>query len=265
MSKQSDRIMESNRRVLQRMQCQNDTLMTVETDKTWFPPRPIIEKFQLRKKIVVDVIIPSRTDEKITPILRDCINSIRESEETIKFNIIVVESGDKIVDLGQNKTVKYDSEIFCYNHALNLGLKASNNSWVVLANNDLIFKKDWMHEIIIARNMCPTIESFSPWNDMWNWHPRVFPNCELDIIEGYRIGAEIAGWCIVARRSIFDRVQLSERVRFWYSDNVYADELVKHGIKHALITRSKVDHIVSQTKVVSADEAIESHNDYVKL
>jgi hypothetical protein len=50
---------------------------------------------------------------------------------------------------------------------------------------------------------------------------------------------------------------------FWYSDNVYADELLKHGIKHALVTRSKVDHIVSQTKVLTADEANSARLEYL--
>jgi GT2 family glycosyltransferase len=263
MSTQKDRILENNRRVLQRMQSENDTLMVTETQQTWFPPRPMVEKFDPTRRIV-DVIIPSKTCVRTLPMIINCIRSLRESEDKIQFNVVIVESGDYTVDMGQNDTIQYPKARFCYNHALNMGLEKTTNNWVVLANNDLIFKKGWMHEIIIAHNLRKDIESFSPWNDMWDWHRRYYGDEYPHIIEGYRIGVELAGWCIIARRRIFDRVKLNERVNFWYSDNVYADELQIYGIKHALVTNSRVDHIVSQTHVVTAEESYISRQEYLK-
>jgi GT2 family glycosyltransferase len=261
MKTNQQRILENNRRVLQRMQSEDDTLIVVEQDKTWFQPHPMKNKFDFTFPIV-DVIIPSKTCGKTLPMMINCIKSLRNSQDRIQFNIVVVESGEQIIDVGQNMSIKYPHDRFCYNHALNLGLAQTKNEWVVLANNDLIFKPGWMHEIIIAHNLRKDIESFSPWNDMWDWHPRYFGNIYPPIIEGYRIGIELAGWCIVARRRIFEEIKLSERVNFWYSDNVYADDLMKHGIKHALVTGAKVDHIVSQTHSVSAEEARASREEY---
>jgi GT2 family glycosyltransferase len=262
MKNQQQRILENNRRVLQRMQSENDTLMVVEQDKTWFPPHPMKPKFDLTRPIV-DVIIPSKTCGKTLPMIINCIRSLRASEDKIQFNVVIVESGEQVIDMGQNITIQYPKARFCYNHALNMGISKTTNNWVVMANNDLIFKPGWMHEIIIARNLRKDIESFSPWNDMWDWHSRYYGNMYPAIIEGYRIGVELAGWCIVARRRIFEKVKLSERVNFWYSDNVYADDLMRHGIKHALVTSSKVDHIVSQTHIVSAEESYASKEEYL--
>lgn len=262
MKRLQDRILENNRRVLARMQSENDTLMVTETNNTWFPPRPIIKKLD-RTKRIVDVIIPCKTCGNTVAMTLNCIQSLRQSEDEIDFNVVIVESGENIIDVGQNDTIKYPKAKFCYNHALNMGLKNTESNWVVLANNDLIFKKGWMTEIIIAHNIRKDIESFSPWNDMWDWHRRYYGDVYPDILEGHRIGIELAGWCIVARRRIFERVKLSERVDFWYSDNVYADDLLTHGIKHALVTGSKVDHIVSQTHAVTAEESYISRLQYL--
>lgn len=246
------------------MQSEGDSLMNVDLESTRFPPREMVKKFS-KDKITVDVIIPSKTCVKTVFMNIRCIQSLRDSEDDIKFNVVMIESGAHFVDMGQDDTILYPEGPFCYNKALNMGLSATTNDWVVLANNDLIFKKNWMHEIIIANNLRKDIESFSPWNDMYDWHSRYLGVNPQDIIEGYRIGVELTGWCIVARRSIFDRVKLNENVNFWYSDNVYADELIAHKVKHALVTGSKVDHITSQTHVVSPEEAEQARQQYLGI
>lgn len=219
-------------------------------------------------KLIVDVVIPSKTGIFTGILLENCITSLRNSEAEISFNVIVIESWKEITNKGQDVTLFYDQENFNYNHALNQGLEICKNKWVILANNDLIFKSGFMFEILMAHHKRPDILSFSPWNDMWAWHERTYAS-ELEkpypeLIEGYRVCRELTGWCIVAKREIFDQISLSERVNFWYSDNVYADALIEAGIKHALATRSKVDHITSQTHQVSPLEAAQSYQDYMR-
>lgn len=208
----------------------------------------------------IDVIIPSKSNAILKPMIENCISSLRESEPNLNWNVILIESGEKI-DCGQNITIDYDKSDFNYNHALNLGLSHAKNEWIILANNDLIFHKDFMFEILLAHAERPDILSFSPWNAMHNWHNFYFPKPKK-IIEGYRICAELVGWCIIVKREVFEKIELKEHVNFWYSDNVYADELIKSGIKHALISTSKVDHITSQTKIVSNKEAKEAFSLY---
>lgn len=209
----------------------------------------------------IDVVMPSKTSDRLIPMIKNCINSLRKAEPLVEFNVIIVESGTP-ADCGQDETIFYESDNFNYNHALNLGLKLCSHEWVILANNDLMFHEHFMFEIFMAHAERPDIKSFSPWNAMYGWHNSYFPN-PPKIIEGYRICAELVGWCIIAKREIFKIVQLKEHVNFWYSDNVYADALIEAGIKHALVSKSRVDHLTSKTKVVSREEAQHSLNLYL--
>jgi GT2 family glycosyltransferase len=66
--------------------------------------------------------------------------------------------------------------------------------------------------------------------------------------EGYRIGFEMAGWCIFTQKVLWSKInKLDEKHIFWFSDNAYADQLKQKGIKHALICSVQVDHLESQT------------------
>lgn len=211
----------------------------------------------------IDIVIPSFTNSKTALMLQTAILTARSAEPDHEFNVIVVESSGSVMNVGQDITIHFDNPTFNYNHALNLGISMCKNDWVILANNDLLFSKNFMTEILKVSCEYPLIKSFSPWNHMYGWHSSIFSG-EHEIYCGYRIGAEIAGWCIVAKREIFDIFELDERVDFWYSDNVYADSLIKHDIIHALVRKSCVAHLVSQTKVVSEIEAKDSLDKYLK-
>jgi glycosyltransferase involved in cell wall biosynthesis len=195
----------------------------------------------------IDVIIPSKTTEKHVPFLLQTINSLKASETNYNFNVVVVESGSFPVDCGQDDTLAFDQKRFSYNRALNLGIAATNADWIVMANNDLIFHPGWFSEIIRQHFFWPQVRSFSPWNNFGNWHPAKFPQNESELFLGYRICFEIAGWCIVVKRDLMNSIDLDERCSLWYSDNIYADELIKYGHHHGLVANSLVDHIVSQT------------------
>lgn len=41
--------------------------------------------------------------------------------------------------------------------------------------------------------------------------------------------------------------QLDESMEFWYSDNVYADQLKANGLRHGLFCNIQVDHLGSKT------------------
>jgi glycosyltransferase involved in cell wall biosynthesis len=204
-----------------------------------------------RKVVGVDIIIPSKTSAQFADMVKRCITSLRESEDSfIAFNVILVESEhDSPVHVGQDKTLWWSEDRnFNYNGALNMGIRDSRNDWVVLANNDVVFKPGWFTEMLRLNAKYPHLKSFSPWNDYDNWHPVRFPNVTTEeyIIDD-RICCGMAGWCIVTKREVLSKITLSERVELWYSDNIYADELRRIKQPHALAVRSKVDHLVSQT------------------
>lgn len=212
--------------------------------------------------MLVDVIMPSKTSDQIAPLVMQCIATLKMSEPAIKFNVVLVESAGYRA-LGQDRTVMYDQDQFCYNHALNLGLRATDNEWVILANNDLYFHPFFMTAILAAQKEDSSIQSFSPWNDFGGWHERAFPGSEYSIFYGYRTSYELAGWCIVTTRKVLNEITLSERCRLWYSDNIYADELQKRGIVHALIRQSIVGHLCSQTIDYSSYDVGKDYDRYI--
>ena len=179
--------------------------------------------------------------------VENTISSLKESETDFKFNIILVESSGLKLDAGQNHLIKYDQKRFSYNRALNLGALASQNDWLVFANNDLVFHRGWFSEIARQHENNSSIVSFTPWNRWNGWHDNYFPNNTKELRLGYNICRELGGWCIAVKRSIFDTIDLSERCSLWYSDNIYADALMQYGYIHALACHSFVDHLTSQT------------------
>jgi hypothetical protein len=212
---------------------------------------------------LIDVVIPSKTSEHNWSMVARTISSLRISEPFFDFNVILVESGEQM-NCWQDYTVRFDQDRFSYNRALNLGIREGVADWVVMANNDLFFHAGWFSKILAAWCDHPEISSFSPWNDHHNWHPNLFPNNQSKVLIGERVCRELAGWCIVARRDLLETIDLDERCSLWFSDNIYADELIKHGFNHALVADSKVDHLTSQTIDFSKYDTIIDQEIYFK-
>ena len=53
---------------------------------------------------------------------------------------------------------------------------------------------------------------------------------------------------ILVHKSVIEKIGgFDEQFTFWYQDNDYANSLIQNGIKHALITNSKVTHLLSRS------------------
>ena len=130
------------------------------------------------------------------------------------------------------KMLYYDFE-FNYNKCLNLGFSVCNSKYVAFCNNDLSFRDNWAKNAVAAGYL-----SVSP-------SPK---HTFRGVIEGYKIGKQVLGWCIIVDRVVMDRIGgFDYPVNFWYSDNVYAEQLKAAGIKHALVGNSIVRHLESQS------------------
>jgi glycosyltransferase involved in cell wall biosynthesis len=198
----------------------------------------------------VDVIIPSKTSKEFLAMTKNCIDSLRSSEEDIKFNVVVVESEkDMPLHAGQDQTIKWEHAEFNYNGALNLGINTTSNDWVVLANNDLIFHKNWMSEILKVHETHAGVKAYSPWNSYNRWHENKYGDTGYSIFFGLGLGYEASTWCIVIKRDLLKQIHLTDKVNFWYSDNNYISELIRLGQTQALVRSSKVDHLGSMTIV----------------
>lgn len=199
--------------------------------------------------MVVDVIILSYVkDGSILKMNNDCINSLNSSSEDIKFNILLIETDwiNEYKYTQPNVKVIQPKEEFNYNKFLNIGLKECKNDWVLISNNDTIYHKNFLEEMMVAHNHDNQILSMSPMDDDWHRH-QTFDK-KSDIYYGYRTSYEVAGWSILVHKSAIQTIGgFDEQFTFWYQDNDYAHSLMKNNIKHALITKSKVTHLLSKS------------------
>lgn len=187
------------------------------------------------------IIVSNSLTPEFFQITKNCIDSIYDTANIYMPNVIVVE---------QNKEVKHDRAItvhydfdFNYNKCLNLGLKHSASKYKALCNNDLIFQENWCQDILVGFNM--GFGSLSPY--CLNSHKKKFP-VGSHIMTGSRVEYELAGWCIFVTDETINKIgKLDEGVVFWYSDNIYAEQISVREIKHGLVCSSFVTHIESQT------------------
>lgn len=189
-----------------------------------------------------DLIIVTRTTTKeLASVTQNCIDSALKDGADV--NVIIVETGPAIVPYrGADDYILYDG-VFIYNRALNLGLKKAKGDVHILANNDIIFHKGWS-EIgdLMLLNKFDSASALSA--DRRQRHMK-----RGDwIYEGYIIGTHITGWCIFATKHCIETIGLlNESFEFWFSDNVYADQLGAAGLRHGLFCNIQVDHITSCT------------------
>jgi len=194
-----------------------------------------------------DVIILSYSKTKQhKQITLDCIKSLVEAKNRIKINIIVLESYDASVNFKNTKTIFYQQEKFNYNHSMNYGFSLTNSDYVFFCNNDLIFSDGWADACYHVFKM--GYDSLSPYCSAS--HPR-FTRTGDYLVSGYQVGFHVSGWCIGVDRKMFKRIGgFNEAVRFWYSDNLYAEQLKIEGVKHALVCNSLVLHLDMGSKTL---------------
>lgn len=199
--------------------------------------------------MTIDAIILSKTED-LSHYGLTCrtINSLRSSVGWDQ-NIIIVDSATKQTCrengyIYDNCTTVHPECEFNYNKFLNIGISQGNADWVLICNNDLYFYKSWLSEMKKAIEDCPDVSSFSPISPTWHLHQDLPENYE----RGYQVSKHICGWCILLKREVIQTCDLfDEQFKFWYQDNDYALTLQKHGIKHALVKDSRVQHFVSKS------------------
>jgi hypothetical protein len=186
-----------------------------------------------------DLIIVSKTVNKnLHQMTENCIASARKECDV---NVIVVETN--------NIKVEYDAEIiyyngqFSYNRALNQGLAHAKGDIHILANNDILFREGWSKTGYVMKQY--GYDSASVLSQ--DARQRGFERGEL-VYEGFIVGTHLVGWCIFVTKECIAKIgKLDDSFDFWYSDNVFADQLISHGLKHCLYCGAQVDHITSQT------------------
>jgi GT2 family glycosyltransferase len=213
----------------------------------------------LKKQIKIDIIILSYAkDDHLKRLTEQTISSLIKSENSdIYFNIIVIESNKTLKPFQfENSVTIYPEEIFGFHKFLNIGIKTTQNEYVCLCNNDLIFHKNWATELLNVLKSNKEILSANPLCDLFTPHLQINRKEEFIIANSDNIFKGIlTGWCIFVKRDLFNKIGLlDEQFDFWYADRDYGMTLLKYKIKHVLVPSSIVTHIGNQSHVILTEE-----------
>jgi GT2 family glycosyltransferase len=173
----------------------------------------------------------------------NAVQSLINSEKEIRFNAVIIEQQlSEKYSFPNCRTIHRDGN-FNYNRFMNYGLQYCTSDYVALCNNDLLFQPGWATEILKAMEE-NNLLSASPLCPVSHKREK-----NLQAVNyGYEIYYRLCGWCIVLNRKIFDTIgKLDDSFGFWYADNLYAEQLKKYNIQHAMIRDSKVIHLGSKT------------------
>ncbi|NCU27057.1 glycosyltransferase, partial [Candidatus Nomurabacteria bacterium] len=192
------------------------------------------------EKPVCDVVMLCHSkNSTIKKMTQDAILSLHASSETYKFKVYLVEtSHDKVSYLGVEEVIQPKTK-FNYNAYLNIGFAKCSSEFIVVSNNDVIFHKNWFEEIVKVN-----ADSATPFSPGWGPHQGL----EGKIIEGYRTGIELGGWCIVSKKTTLDKIgKFDEQFDLYHQDDDYGMQLKKHKLVHMFVGTSRVTHLLGKT------------------
>lgn len=206
----------------------------------------VTENFENYPKIIDVIILSFCKDNSIKEMNINCINSINDSSDNYKFNIILVETdSDNIHEYPQdNVKVIQPNEKFNYNKFLNIGLEYCDNDWILITNNDTIYEKNFIENMMDAHNKDMDLLSMSPMDVDSGYQSDM--GFDKSVHYGYEIMKQLVGWSILMNKKIIDIIgKFDENFTFLYQDADYAKKLEINNIKHGCVTNSRAKHLVN--------------------
>lgn len=182
------------------------------------------------------VILSNAKDSNFKKMTDNAIKTALDTSKEYKINIIVMEQQDGI-NYENATTIHYDGE-FNYNAVANLGISDGTSPYVMVANNDLIFKDNWLFNLLKTN------------------YPVVSPKCPNDGRQkeikinttGYEVAKNFSGWCFMVKRNVWEEIGgLDEDFPFWCADNATVKQLKAQGYIPMLVVDALVEHLGSQT------------------
>lgn len=190
-----------------------------------------------KDKPVVDVIILSKANDGRTQrMTQQAIDTCLYASNGLPVNIIVLENG---AALGYKRATTISKPgKFNYNAFANYGAEQGSAEWIMIANNDLVFRDGWLHHLIAAGN-----DVVSPHEPNDARQKGIIKN-EL----GEECGRHFSGWCFMIRRTLWQDIGgFDTDVSFWCSDDVVIEQVLAKGVQPMLVKESLVEHRPSTT------------------
>jgi GT2 family glycosyltransferase len=186
---------------------------------------------------VVDIVILSNAPTpELQAITQNTVSTCRAGANGLPIGIAVLEQHPGVVY--KRCATIYMDEAFHYNKFANFGARRGSADWILIANNDLMFRDGWLHQLIAAD------------------HPLVSPKCPRDSRQneftsnttGFINGQHFSGWCFMISRKLWETIgELDESVSFWCSDDVVIEQAKAHGVQPMIVPAAVVEHIQSVT------------------
>lgn len=189
------------------------------------------------KPPVVDVVVLSKANSAA---LR------RMTQNTIDSCIAGANPGEvSIVVIEQVPGVRYREAItitevgdFAYNRFANNGAKTGSAPWIMIANSDLEFEKDWLKHLLAAKQ-----KVVSPIDPGHSVQKRLTAN-----EQGTVNGKHFSGWCFMLDRKLWEKIGgLDEDFAFWCADDSVIEQVKAAGHSPVVVVNARVNHLVSQT------------------
>lgn len=186
---------------------------------------------------IVDVVILSNvTSSALQRSTQRTIDTCVAGANGLPLGVAVLEQCPNIV-YRRAATIPIPG-VFNYNRFANFGASRGSADWILVANNDLIFRDGWLHSLLAAN------------------HPLVSPKCPRDVRQseytentvGGVTGRHLSGWCYMISRDLWDRMGgLDDSVSFWCSDDVVIEQAAALGVQPMIVPSSVVEHDQSST------------------
>lgn len=192
---------------------------------------------QRKLKPVADVVILSKASDRRTQrMTQQAVDTCFYGSNGLPVNIIVVEGGMSYQY--EHATTIYKREKFNYNEFANTAAALGSAEWIMVANNDLVFRDGWLHHLIAAGN-----DVVSPHEPTDGRQKGIMKN-EL----GDQCGRHFSGWCFMIKRKLWEDIgRFDTDVDFWCSDDVVIEQVLAKGVTPMLVKESIVEHHPSTT------------------
>lgn len=186
---------------------------------------------------LIDIIILSNAvNSRFKAMTQQAIDTAFSTADGLQINVIVIEQ--KIGVTYHKATTHHETSDFNYNKFANIGARMGNAKRIMISNNDVIFKKGWLAELLLRdlelmSTHCP--------NDI---RQRGITKDE----QGDQVGRHFSGWNFVISRSLWGNIcGFDEDFIFYCADNSVLEQCRELGVLPTLIHNSYVRHLGSQT------------------
>jgi hypothetical protein len=193
------------------------------------------------------VILSDAKTPELQALTERAIYTALENSRGYRVNVVVMEQNNDV--MYENSLTYHHNTVFNYNAVANLGAKEGKAPYIMIANNDLIFKENWLRELFkagadVMSPRCPVVQK----------------NTENQT--GTELYTNLNGWCIMLKRSVWKKIGgFDEDFEFWFADISFLEQLRTHNIESTLVANSLVEHLVSQT-LNTLDEETQKQKTY---